>query len=161
MDTVSRHSAVYITDTHNMAEYMSSFQFSLPNQFWAPENVHDDLALHNEQFNAFCASIGAKYDTVSHCLHHNNHLESKYPWIRLIYLRLKADGAYAPDNLLAYRAVGVRNALYGRDTVSAFEQAKGYMKAIELFGAPNYLPDDIRFAHEKLVEKRTLNLILR
>lgn len=88
-------------------------------------------------------------------------LESKHRIIRSIFLRLKNANESTPIALLAYQATVISNDLYGSDTVTAFELAKGYTKPIESEKAVVPLPDDLRAAHDELVAKRKLNLILR
>ena len=62
--------------------------------------------------------------------------------------------------VLVHRAVIVSNDLYGSDTVSAFELAKGSTKPIDSSVPPIVLPQDLADAHEALLNKRRLNLIL-
>lgn len=81
--------------------------------------------------------------------------------IRSIYLRLKTASPDTNVNILAYKSVAISNDLYGSDTVSAYELAKGFTKTLERRQSPCPLPQYLRNAHDELVAKRKLNLILR
>lgn len=62
---------------------------------------------------------------------------------------------------MEYQDVAISNDIYGSDILLAYELAKGLTKPIEPSESPNPLPDDLRRAHDELVAKRPLNLILR
>lgn len=50
MDTISRFSAVYITNTASMHEAIVGLQASSINHFWAPAHIRCDLAFANKKF---------------------------------------------------------------------------------------------------------------
>lgn len=80
-----------------------------------------------------------------------NLIELKHNKIRSIYLRLKY-AAWDQHNsrLASYKAVSISNDLYGNDTLSAFELAKGFTKPAMSNTALSLVPDDVITAHNKL-----------
>lgn len=124
-------------------------------------NVRSDLAFKNETFVSFLNEIGAKLQPVPPRRHYKNVLESKHCVIRSIYLQLRSAAPDFDKHLHCYQYVAISNELYGSDTVSAFELAKGFTKPVETDSVQRILPADVRYAHEELKAKRKLNLILR
>lgn len=76
-----------------------------------------------------------------------------------MFLRLKSKTPKEDPRLLISKMFRVSNDLYGNTVASAHELAKGYTRPVS-HDAPRKLPPEIKKAHEEIVEKRKLNLIL-
>ncbi len=162
MDTVSRFSACYICESASMKEAIFAFHACWLNQFWTPESLHGDQAFLAKEFQEYISKLGITFRPVPSRRHSKNPLEPKHGVIRSIFIRLKANADEDADlKLLAMQAVTISNDLYGSDTVSSFEMAKGFTKPISEFNEPIPIPEELISAHEELKAKRKLNLILR
>lgn len=73
---------------------------------------------------------------------------------------MKDAQADAKDDILTIQAVTTSNRLYGNDTLSAFEMAKGSAKSVNV-NAVSKAPDYIVNAQERFSAKRKLVLILK
>ncbi len=162
MDLVSRFSAVQAVESTNLADAVVAFEACWVSQFWYPESLHGDKAFQIGEFKLYAESLDIPIRPVPPRRHSKNSIESKHNVIRSIYIRLKEA---AKDNhnakLAAYKAVSISNDLYGNDTLSAFELAKGFTKPIMNEPIDNLIPDDIIESHEKLQARRKLVLILK
>ena len=131
MDSVSRYSTCYITPSANMTDEILAFQASWLSQFWNPDYIQADKAFFNDEFQSFLRDRRIGLRPVPSRRHHKNPLEAKHGEIRSIYLRLKHANPGTDPRSLAHQSVTVSNDLYGSDTVSAFELAKGFTKPID------------------------------
>lgn len=162
MDTTSRYSACYIPNSTSLIDSMLAFEASWLSQFWPPTEVKGDNAFNKTNFIEFLKCLGIEFRPVPPRKHSKNVLESKHGIIRSVYLRLKATtDDQSNQNHLVYQAVRISNVLYGSDTMSAFEMAKGYTVPIIPGTAPHPVPDEILSAQQNLSAKRKLTLILR
>jgi len=169
MDSSSRYSAGMVVPNTSMSHAVSALETVWINPFWTPEAVVYDRAFKNSEFEEYLQQIGASGRPIPARRHNKNVLESKHKILRNIYLRLKdqvdVDSASkistCSDCVLVQRTFRVSNDLYGSDTMSAHELAKGYTRPIGITAHPTYLPSELREAHDKLIAKRKLTLILR
>lgn len=81
----------------------------------------------------------------------NNTIEPKYGSIGSIFLRLKSANATRSDAILAIRAISISNYLYGSETFSDFEMAKGFSKPLMVNQRPNPIDNDLQSAHDELI----------
>lgn len=81
--------------------------------------------------------------------------------MRSIFLRLKNSEPSLSDALHAIREIRIYNDLHGADALSAFEMAKGYSKPLLANQRPLPVDDELQKAHNELIAKRKLTLILR
>ena len=83
--------------------------------------------------------------------------------IRDIFLRLleNENNEDTMPQLIVQEALRISNDLYGNDVMSSHELAKGYTHPIHPNGPIVVVSDDITAAHETLIAKRKLNLILK
>lgn len=89
-------------------------------------------------------------------------IESRHPIILSFFLRIKnADGDNFDEQSSAIRAINISNDLYGNDTLSAFELARGFTKPVSTPTLVQALPNDIVTAHDSLQARRKLALMLR
>ena len=93
--------------------------------------------------------------------HCKNPIEPRHGTIRSIFLRLKNSDVNVSDELHAIRAIRISNDLYGSDTLSAYEMAKGFSKPLIVDQRPIPIDDSLRAAHDELIAKRKLTLIMR
>lgn len=93
--------------------------------------------------------------------HAKNAIEPRNRTIRSMFLRLKNAEPDLSDNLHAIRAIRISNDLYGSDTLSAYEMAKGFTKPLCVDQKPRPVDEELRNAHDELIAKRKLTLILR
>ncbi len=63
--------------------------------------------------------------------------------------------------VLIYQALRISNDLYGNDVASSHELAKGYTRPVLHGKTPMRVPEEIISAHEQLLAKRKLTLIMR
>ena len=104
--------------------------------------------------------MGIDFGPVPPRRHSKNPCEPKHRVIRDVYLRLISENPTFDKRLLMTTAIRISNDLYGNTLASAHELAKGYTRPVS-GNKPIPLPDEIRCAHEELVAKRKLNLILK
>lgn len=162
MDLVSRFSAIQVVDSATLADAVAAFEACLVSYFWYPESIHVDKTFAVGDFKTYMDEVGISFRPVPPGRHSKNAIESKHNVIRSIYLRLK-DAAVDRHNprYASYKAVSISNDLYGNDTLSAFEMAKGYTKPVMCKTALSEVPDDDIDAHEKLRPRHKLALILK
>lgn len=86
-------------------------------------------------------------------------IEPRNGVIHSIFLRLRHDDPHADAGLLIVQAVRISNDLYGNDTVSSFELAKGFTRPVFNCPAVSSVPDNVVEAHVNINEKRKLNRI--
>ena len=144
-----------------MADSILAFQATWLAQFWNPSALEGDFAFVTDEFQTFLRDRGIGLRPVPPRRYHKNPLEPKHGVIRSIYLRLKHASPDTDPKVLAHQAVIVSNDLYGSDTVSAFELAKGFTKPVDSSVPPFVLRQDLLDANESFMNKRRLNLILR
>lgn len=161
MDTVSRYSTCHITSTVSMTHSIVCFEASWLSQFWTPAFVHAHKAFNNEEFTSFISTRQISLRPVHPRRHHKNSLETKHGVIRSILLKLKNAQPNADTRRMAYQSVTISNDLYGNYTVSAFKIAKGITKPIYSSTPPLVLTQDHVDAHDELINRRRLHMILR
>lgn len=161
MDTVSRYSTCQITPTASRTDSIIAFEASWLSQFCNPQFLQSDSAFSNYESDSFIKSRVIRLQHVPHRRHDKNPLESKRHVIRSIYLKLKHASPKPATEALSYQAVTVSNDLYGSDTVSSFEIAKGFTKPIDSTSSRSLVCLDIVDAHEQIISKRRLNMIIR
>ena len=88
-------------------------------------------------------------------------IEPRHGIIRAIYLRLCQANPDVPSNVSAIQSIRVSNDLYGNDTVSAFELAKGFSRPVDGKSSVHPIPTEIVEAQIDLKGRRKLNKILR
>lgn len=143
-----------------MQDSTVAFDASWLSQFWTPAFIQADQAFVNNEFKSFVQDHGISIRPVPPRCHHKNTLESKHVMIRSIFLKLKHAQPDADPRQLAYQSLTVSNGLYGNYTVSSFEITKGFRKPIDSSTPPVILPQDLIDAHEALLNKRHLHMIL-
>ena len=75
-------------------------------------------------------TYGIKIRPVPPRRHHKNSIEPKNRTIRSIFLRIKNENPKISDELASVRSIRISNDLYGSDTLSSFEMARGFTKPI-------------------------------
>lgn len=161
MDSFSRFSIAQPVTSTAISEVIVAFENLWISHFWPPSQVQGDLAFRFPKFTDFLAKCNISFRPVPPRRHHKNLLEPKHGVIRAVYLRLKSASPSENTGLLTVSAVRISNELYGSDTMSSFELAKGYTKPIDDSFFPQGVSEDIVAAHEELVAKRKLTLLLR
>ena len=160
MDSVTKCSTGVVISSTNMGEAIDLTELSWITPYWNPKFVQGDKAFNNSIFKQYSANIGSTFRPSPSRRHHKNALESKDRVITDTFLRLQASNSHSTELLLATQAIRISNDLYGNDVASANELAKGYTRPTQN-QEPTPLTDDIREAHEVLIAKRKLNVILR
>ena len=161
MDSYSRFSADYVVPDASLESAVVAFESVWIGQFWPPDAVQGDQAFTGETFQQYLKSHGISFRPVPSRRHHKNTLEPKHGIIRSIYLRLQSASPTSNSAILALRAVSISNDLYGSDTLSAFELAKGFTKPVAADSELTPVPADLIYARDQLIAKRKLTLILR
>jgi len=161
MDVYSRFSAAGIVDDASLPTAVLSFDAVWLSHFWPPAEVQGDPAFNHEGFLSYLKSLDTAFRPVPPRRHQKNTLEPKHGVIRSIFLRLRSAAPDTDGRLHALQAVRISNDLYGSDTASAFELAKGFSKPIVHHSCPSVLPDDVVRARDVLLAKRKLTLIMR
>ena len=162
MDSVTRYSAGCVVTDTTMQASISTFDLHWITPFWIPQTVLFDQAFNNTEFTAYLSCLGINSRPIPPRRHNKNVIESKHRIIRDIYLRLRsATDENNTSALLVVQALRISNDLYGSDVMSAQELAKGYTRPLAADKFPVPIPDEILAAHEQLLSKRKLTLILR
>lgn len=161
MDSYSRFSAALSVSSASLSDAIIAFESVWVSQFWPPSSVQGDLAFRHEVFQDYLSQYGTSFRPVPTRRHHKNVLESKHGVIRAIYLRLKSASPSSVPGLLAASAVRISNEMYGSETMSSFELAKGYTLPVDANGLPQVTPPELIQARDTLVAKRKLTLMLR
>lgn len=162
MDLVYRFSTVDVVETANLQDAVVAFEASWISQFWYPDALQADKAFQVGDFRKYADEIGISIREVPPGRHSKNPIESKHRVIRTIFLRLKASaGSDHNAKLSAYKAVSISNDLYGNETLSSFEIAKGFTKPTIDHPKNNTIPKEIYEAQENLQGLRKLVLILK
>lgn len=124
-----------------------------------------DSAFRSKDFQSFADTYDIQLKPLPPRRHNKNVLQSKHKVIRDIFLRLQhenSDNNVPVDGeMLVLQALRISNDLYGSDTMSSNELAKGYTRPILNGKLPIVVPDEIREAHNKLLAKRKLALIMK
>lgn len=102
----------------------------------------------------------AHWPVPSRC-HQKKPIEQRHRTIRSIFLRLKNAKLNVADSIHAIRAISITNDLYGSDKLSAFEMGKGFTKPIHADRKPISVDEELRNAHDELMAKTKLTIILR
>ena len=162
MDVVSRYSAAHVVSTATLKDAIVAFEACWVSQFWHPDSIRADTAFMLGDFKKYTEQLGIPLLPVPPGRHSKNAIESKHNIIRSIFIRLKeAAGADFDPKLAAYKSISISNDLYGNETMSAFELAKGFSKPIAAKPIDNVIPDDVRDARDQFQARRKLALILR
>jgi len=154
----------HVPDT-NMENSIACLEAHWISQFWPPNEILYDPAFENSLFKSYVELYDIATRPIPPRRHNKNVIESKHRIIRDIFLRLKVSNEElsVPSKIpiLIQQAIRISNDLYGNDTMSSTELAKGYSRPIRTGDKPVLVPEEIRTAHEVLIAKRKLNLILR
>ena len=162
MDLITRYSSALKVTSTNLKEAVIALEASWVSQFWYPDSIRTDKAFQIGAFKDYADKLGIAIHPVPPGRHSKNAIESKHNVIRTIFLRLKEDAGKDFDSTLAaYKAVSISNDLYGNDTMSAFEMAKGFCNPVAAKPIDTVVPDDVRDARDQLQARRKLALILR
>ncbi|PXF41606.1 hypothetical protein BWQ96_08672 [Gracilariopsis chorda] len=164
MEAHSRYSAGLIVPNTSMAHAISALETVWISPFWISPAVLFDPAFHNDPLPTYLNSLGIHPRPIPPQRHNKNVLESKHKVIRDISERLKhASSSTTPTQLplLIQQSLRICNDLYGNDLLSAYELAKGFTRPVISMAATIIVPDEIVKAHQALVTKRKLTLILR
>ena len=161
MDSFSRFSVAQPVESTALVDTTIIFESMWISQFWPPGSVQGDLAFQHDQFQAFLTMYGIDFRPVAPRRHHKNLLEPKHGVIRAIFLRLRNASPNSDIKLHAVTAVRISNEMYGTDTLSSFEIAKGYTKPVDNTILPQSTPQELLDAHHELKAKRKLTLMLR
>ena len=185
MDTATRYSVGQVVPDTSMTAAVLAFEAGWISQFWAPSNVVFDRAFENEEFRRYLSLHEISARDIPPRRHNKNALESKHRVLRDIFLRLKHErqqnGSSSEKSLsssqsdesnddtihddleplLIQQAFRISNDLYGSDTVSAYEMAKGYTRPVLSAASPVPLPKELVDAHDALIARRRLTKILK
>lgn len=159
MDAQTRYSTGLLVPSTSMHDAIPAFETLWLSEFWPPNGVQGDKAFDNSEFKDYLSLYDVNFRPVPPRRHSKNVLESKHRILRDIYLRLKSASPSEDPRLLVAKMFRISNDLYGNSVASTHELAKGFTRPINQ-DAPRLLPSDIRKAHEEMVAKRKLNLIL-
>lgn len=161
MDVATRFSVGAVVDSTSMENvifHMKSLWFA---QFWPPNYIHVDGAFQNDIMETFVSRYDVKMRPVPPRRHAKNAIEPRHRTIRSIFRRLKHSEPDTSESIHAIRAIHISNDLYGSDTLSAYEMAKGFTKPLCVNHKPIPVDDELRNAHDERIAKRKLTLILR
>eukprot|EP00178_Gracilaria_changii_P016470 TRINITY_DN4728_c0_g1_i1.p1 TRINITY_DN4728_c0_g1~~TRINITY_DN4728_c0_g1_i1.p1 ORF type:complete len:805 (-),score=91.02 TRINITY_DN4728_c0_g1_i1:529-2943(-) len=164
MDAASRYSAGLIVPNTSMAIAISAFETVWISPLWIPDAVLFDPAFHNDLFTSYIQSLGIHPRPIPPRRHNKNILEFKHKVIRDIFESLKhasSSSTPTPLPLLIQQSLRICNDLYGNDVLSAYELAKGFTRPVVSTSTPTPVPAEMVEAHQSLVAKRKLTLILR
>ena len=165
MDAASRYSVGAVVEDTSMRQAIVVLDAHWVTPFWTPDVVAYDSEFKNSIFINYLKDQGIDARPLPSRRHNKNVLESKHRIIRDVFLRLKEEGQVAEDDckqsLCVQQAIRISNDLYGNDVLSAQELAKGYSRPLESGVIPKSLSQDLIDAHQTLLAKRKLTLILR
>lgn len=125
MDVTTRYSSGAIVETRSMTDAIQVFEGFWLTPFWTPSEIQADKTFVNEQFKYYCDAMGISFRQSPPCRHSKNAIELKHGVIRDIHIRLKVASPDVPNKLLVLQAIRISYDLYGNDTASANELAKG------------------------------------
>lgn len=158
----TRHLTVKVLKSTNLDDSVTAFKASWLSQFWDPVALQGDKEFSIGEVKLYLDKLDIQIRPVSSGRHSENPIESKYAIIRGKYLGIQND---AQDNFdgerASYMAVTISNTLYGNDTMSAFELAKGLTKPVLNNPEATVVPDNLVQAQEKLKARRKLAMILK
>lgn len=161
MDVATRYSAGAVVDNKSIDTAIYSFEQIWISQFWPPGSIQADNAFVENGFDKLRELYDIELRPVPPRRHQKSPIEPRHSTIRSIFLRLKSASPSTSDALHAIRAIRISNDLYGLDKMSAFEMAKGFSKPLMINQKPIPVDDELRIAHDELIAKRKLTLILR
>lgn len=165
MDSTSRYSVGAVVESTGMEHAVEVFESLWLSPFWNPHVVLCDQAFNNEIFSSFLRVDDIELRPLPPRRHNKNVLESKHKVIRDIYIRIKHHNSQTSSKVspqtLVQQALRISNDLYGSDTMSANELAKGYTRPLICSQLPVSVPQEIVTAHQNLVARRKLCLILK
>lgn len=160
MEHSTRFSAAYLFQDASMDQAVIGFQSCWISQFWLPSTVRADKAFMVGSFRQFCKDRDIKLAPIPLSRHSFNAIKSKHGIIRSIFFKLSRSYPDALVELLALQAVAISNDLYGNDTLSAFELAKGFTKPVDRNHVRDVLKDIVD-AQLQLSARRKMALILK
>ena len=164
MDSTVRYSVGMIVPDTSMQHAICALESQWISQFWMPGGVIFDQAFDNSMFRSYLNKCDIEPIALPPRRHNKNFLESKHKILRDIYIRLKHCndiGNFVTEDIIIQQTFRISNDLYGNDVMSSHEIAKGYSRPVMSGGPPLSVPDELYRAHETLIAKRKLNLILR
>lgn len=161
MDASTRFSAGAVVESTSMESAIRTIELVWFSQFWPPSSFQADGAFNNDIFKSFLDIYDVDLRPVPPRRHCKNAIEPRHGTIRSIFLRLKSADSKTSDSLHAIRSIRISNDLYGSDTLSAFEMAKGYSKPLVANQRPIQVDAELQAAHDELIAKRKLTLIMR
>lgn len=160
MDLVSRFSTVHVVHTATVSDAVIGFEVCWVSHFGHPESIDGDRAFEEGDYKSYMNERDISFRPVPRGRHSENMMESRHNVVRSTYLRLKEDtGDNHNATLASYRAITISNDLYGNDTLSAFEMAKGFTKPVMLKTTRVSIPEEVAMAQDKLKASRKLALI--
>ena len=119
------------------------------------------IAFPSKAFTEFLSLHGINAISVPARLQNKNVIESKLKVIRDIFLRIKSKNADLCEIVAVKQAIHISNDLYGNDTFSAPELAKGFTRPIVPGIRSKIVPKDPVMTREIFMAERKLNLILK
>eukprot|EP00737_Agarophyton_chilense_P004521 gb/GEZJ01005755.1/.p1 GENE.gb/GEZJ01005755.1/~~gb/GEZJ01005755.1/.p1 ORF type:complete len:279 (-),score=33.01 gb/GEZJ01005755.1/:824-1660(-) len=162
MDLITRYSSALVVTSTSLTEAIFAFEASWLSQFWYPDSIRADKAFQVGSFKRYAKKLGIPIHRVPPGRHSKNAIVSKHNIFRSIFINLKEDaGSEFDPKVAAYKPLCISNDLYGNNTLSAFELAKGFSNPIAAEPNKTAIPDDVRIARDQLQERRKLALILR
>jgi len=166
MDATTRYSVGAVVPDTSMKNAIINFESLWISPFWEPKAVQFDQAFDNSIFKNYLLKHDIEGRPIPARRHNKNVLESKHRVIRDVFLRLMEDNdgdinENAPPELIVQESLRICNDLYGNDVMSSHELAKGYTRPIHSSGPILQIPDEIKAAHDTLIAKRKMNLIMK
>lgn len=161
MDATTRYSVGSVVPDVGIDNAILTLEAHWISPFWAPESIQCDQAFDNSKFKSYLSIYDISPRPIPARRHNKNVLESKHRILRDMFLRLSAHSPEISESLIVQQTFRIANDLYGNDVLSSSELAKGYTRPINKGVRPKILPEEIVTAHEALIAKRKLTLILR
>lgn len=128
MRNVSGHSACHICNSANKKDATFGLQACWMSQFCHPQQVHGEPAFNTAEFISFISEIVIKFRPVPNRRQSANPIKHKNGVIRSIYIPMKSSNENKNCGLLEMHAEQIRNGMYGKDTMSAFQFGKALQK---------------------------------
>lgn len=160
IDVSSRYLAGAVFQSKLMDEAIDYVELAWFSQFWTLSLVKSDKAFRNETFESFLNRCDIQLRPVPPRPHCKNPIQPKHVTIRSIFFRLRSANPEISDFIHVTRKIRISNNLYGSDTLSSYEMAKGFSKLLYTNQRPTPADDELCAANDKLMEKRKLTLIV-